>query len=146
MMLSGSVMPAYHSSDFVQITVPEISAKSGTTTTVVVAVNVQNGYHIQAHTLSDEFLVPTAIEVRGNQEIMLEEQRFPEGKSLILAGSPDPLYVYDGHVEVRLVVHVDEVAPKGRTGLRATLQYQACDTKSCLSPRTIDFVIPIEVL
>ncbi len=147
MMLSGSVMQesAQHSPDFVQVTVPEVSAESGTMTTVVVGVKIRNGYHIQGHRLSDEYLVPTTIEAQSNESIVLEEQEFPESKSLTLAGSDDPLHVYDGNLEVHLVVKVREAVPKGIAELSATLQYQACDARSCLSPRTLDFVIPIKV-
>jgi DsbC/DsbD-like thiol-disulfide interchange protein len=147
MMLSGSVMQgsAQLSPDFVQVTVPEVSTESGTKITVVVGVKIRNGYHIQGHSLSDEYLVPTTIEARGNKSIVLEEQEFPDSKSLTLAGSDDPLRVYDGNLEVHLVVKVGESVPRGIAALSATLQYQACDARSCLSPRTLDFVIPIRV-
>jgi Thiol:disulfide interchange protein DsbD, N-terminal len=147
-VLSGSVMSGatQHATDIVNITVPETSVESGKASALVLTLTVQNGYHIQAHSVRDEYLVPTTIEARGGQYIALEEQTFPHSKILRLEGSDDPLDIYDGTVEVRLVLKVGEKIRKGRNTLIATLYYQACSMKSCLAPRTLDFVIPIEVL
>jgi hypothetical protein len=44
-----------------------------------------------------------------------------------------------------VVCTVKETCKKGRIMVKAPLQYQACDERSCLAARRLGFVIPIEV-
>jgi hypothetical protein len=134
------------SSDLVKITVGEISVEVGERATVLVRVEVKKGYHIQANKVSQEYLIPSTIEIEANKDIIIEEKTFPHSKMLTLEGFGEPLNVYDGNVDIQVGFKVGENCGKGKNTLKAKLHFQACDARSCLSPRTLDFLIPIEVL
>ena len=131
--------------DIVKITVPEIQVDPGESSTIHIGVEVENGYHLQANKLKDEYLIPTTLTIKTDASIILVKQTFPQSKKFRLQGSDDYLSIYDGDFDLRITFKTTKTIQKGRYNLAATLRYQACDSKSCLSPRTIDFFIPIEV-
>ncbi|MBI1767359.1 MAG: hypothetical protein HYR67_03165 [Bacteroidetes bacterium] len=110
---------------------------------IEVAVNVREGYHIQANKVSDESLMPTTLEVNNTEFITINKIEFPPSKKFKLEGTDNFLEVYDEKFLIKLF-HT----PGAKTGnyiLRAKLKYQACDSKSCLFPRVINFSIPVEI-
>ena len=131
--------------DIVKITVPEIKVDRGKNSTIHVRVEVKKGYHIQANKLDDENLIPTTLSINTDGNIIMGKQAFPKSKKFRLEGSDDYLNIYEGSFDLRIAFKTTKAIQPGRYNLAAKFRYQACDSKSCLSPRTIDFFIPIEV-
>ncbi len=131
--------------DILKITAPQIIVDVGESSTINVRVEVKNGYHIQANKVNEEYLIPTTLKINADKNIMLGEQAFPQSKKFSLEGSDDYLNVYDGNFDISIAFKTTEQIQKGKHTLAAKIHYQACDSKSCLSPKTVDFFIPIEV-
>ena len=131
--------------DIVKITVPKMKVNQGDSSVIYIGVEVKEGYHIQANQLDDEFLIPTTLTIKAETHIMTSQLTFPPSKKFRLEGSDNYLKVYDGSFDISLVFKTTGTIHRGRFNLAATFRYQACDSKSCLTPRTIDFLIPIEV-
>ncbi len=132
--------------DIIKITVPEIIVDAGKSSTIHIGVEVKNEYHIMANKVNYEYLIPTTLKINADKNIMPGEQKFPQSKKFRLEGSGDYLNIYDGNFDISIVFTTTKNIQKGKHTLAAKFRYQACDSKSCLSPKTIDFFIPIEVI
>ncbi len=129
----------------VTINVTESIIHVGVSAMIPISVEVKDGYHIQANGVNDESLIPTTLEVSDNKNIIINKQEFPPGKQFKLEGTDSFLNVYDGKFLIKLFISPVAKAPTGKCNLGAKLRYQACDSKSCLFPKVIDFLIPVEV-
>ena len=128
----------------VTVNVNECEVYIGASTMIEIIVNVKEGYHIQANTVNDESLVPTTLAVEHNEFIQVEKV-FPPSKPFKLDGTDNSLNVYDGKFLIKLFLSPVAKTERGKYVLRSKLRYQACDSKSCLFPRNVDFSIPIEI-
>ncbi len=140
-ILLGTLMNSEVSTDIVTATIPRITLETGQNTTLRMQLIVKDGYHIQAHDISDEYLVPTTLDIEPEGFVI--EKGFPVGKKLRLEGSEDILDVYDGTIEIAFTLQ-PAASAQGKSALRAKLRYQACDDKRCFPPRTLEFEIPID--
>jgi thioredoxin:protein disulfide reductase len=130
----------------VTITATEIIVHAGANAKINVYFTVKKGYHIQSNKVNDEFIIPTTLEI-DTQEIMTAgKQSFPAEKKIRLAGTTDYLLVYDGSFKVTIAIKANEKIQKGKYSLNGKLRYQACDSRTCLSPKIIDFIIFVTIL
>jgi hypothetical protein len=142
-MYAGLMAPSF--SDIVTIHVGKSIIYTGESNRIDIEVIVRKGYHIQANVVDDESLIPTTLEIRSNEYITIRKQEFPRSKKFKLEGTDSYLNVYDGKFLVKLFIDPLKAGPESKYILEARLRYQACDSKSCLFPRTIDFSIPLEI-
>ena len=131
--------------EIVMVTSRPIHVKANAQGKIFLDVEVKNGFHIQAHKVTDEFLVPTTLEIKQNDEFVIEEPVFPPSKRFRLRGTESYLEVYDGRFEIRSTVAAKRTVQKGMHRLNGTLRYQACDSVRCLFPRSVEFVVDITV-
>lgn len=109
---------------------------------LVVHVAVPAGWHINADTTLDEFLVPTRLEIASEGPVEFGKPKFPApervhsdaagGDMLLLSGA------FDIEVPVRRKPSKGPVAkdsPKPPT--KVTLHYQACDHATCFPPKAV---------
>jgi uncharacterized protein len=129
----------------VKIMPRQVTVQAGRNGVIRILVKVKKGYHIQANKVSDEFMIPTTLEIDPEKDIITGQQVFPPGKKFKLEGSETLAEVYDGTFEVRMPFTTTEKTKKGRRQLNAKLHYQGCDFKQCYFPSRVDFAIPIEV-
>src|SRR4030095_3183660 len=109
-------------------------------------VEVKEGYHIQANKVNDEYLIPTTVEVVADKNIEQGKQLFPVAKKFKLEGTNNFLDVYDGNFQITIPFKTQPRVKKGKYELQAKFRYQACDFKSCLFPKTIEFIIPLTIV
>ncbi|MDY7092411.1 MAG: DUF255 domain-containing protein [Acidobacteriota bacterium] len=96
-------------------------------------VETADGWHINAHPASAEFLVATTVEGEG---VELGAVRYPPGESSRTGFSETPVTVYRGSVEItgRLRPAAGEGA-RGGDEPRLVLVFQPCDHQRCLPPQ-----------
>ncbi len=128
----------------VQLTVPDVML-SGNKGSIRVRVTIKEGYHIQANDVQGEFIIPTTVEIRGEDILVTGKPSFPASKKLNLGGSGEYLDVYDGHFEVAVPFRTKKSLPPGEYVLDGRLRYQACDDKRCFPPRVINFPVLLKV-
>jgi len=134
-------------SDIVRVTVPRLNAVSGTVATARLRVTVKDGYHIQANSVREEYLIPTVLSFQDDITFVSESVVFPPGKALSVGGVGEPWLVLDGSFDVVITFRVSAA----QTGpalnhWRGILRYQACDQKRCFPPVSVEFDLPVEVL
>jgi len=128
--------------DAVQFLFPEqVSVPAGKATPVKLHFRVAQGLHINSHTPSDEFLIPTDFSIPDGMGVRLGAATYPPGAIISLAFDPKTkLSVYAGE----FIVQVRVVAGPGNHLVQGKLHYQACDQNQCMPPKTIN--VPIDVI
>jgi thiol:disulfide interchange protein len=96
---------------------------------------VEDGWHIQSHTPSFDYLIPTELTVELPAGWDAAEIEYPPHTMWTAQFEPEPLAVYEGRVRIiaSLTVPADWAEPA--TEVTARLRYQACDERQCLPPR-----------
>lgn len=101
---------------------------------LVAVVEIEPGWHAQAHVPTFDYLIPTELRVEVPPGWSAGAVRYPEPDLARFAFAEEPLAVYEGRVRLFFEVEVPAAAPAGAAAVRATLRYQACDDRSCLPP------------
>jgi len=107
--------------------------------------DVDPGWHIQSHTPSFDYLIPTALTLELPDGWVEAEIEYPPHELWTSQFEDEPLAVYDGRVRILAASTV----PAGWGGtaaeIAARLRYQACDDRQCLPPReaTATVILPI---
>jgi uncharacterized protein YyaL (SSP411 family) len=106
---------------------------------VVVTLEIEDGFHVNANPASFDFLVPTTVTFAGIRPL---EVRYPPPTVLRSSFAPDPLNVYSGRVQA--VARLKKGALDGLAGLRATVTSQACTDTVCLPPSQIPLTVRLD--
>ncbi len=121
------------------------SYAAGTSARIAAVVTIDDGWHIQSHTPSYEYLIPTELALElpeGWPEAVI---RYPAHVMWQSQFAEDPLAAY----EVEAVIHADVELPAGLpTGaveVPIELLYQACDELVCLPPTTAEATLRLEI-
>ncbi len=125
----------------VQYLYPEqVTLAAGKPQSVTLHFRIAPGLHINSHTPSDQFLIPTVLSLPANAGVSLAAAHYPDGVEYILPADPSTkLNVYTGDfaIEARLL------ATPGDHLVQAHLRFQACDENACMPPRTITAAIDV---
>jgi thiol:disulfide interchange protein DsbD len=107
----------------------------------VVEVTIAPGWHVNAHAPRDRFLIPTTLEITPPPGIRAGEVQYPAPIEKALEFSEGKtLQLYEGKVRLQATI---EGTPADASPLRAKLRYQACDSTTCLAPRTMELTAPM---
>jgi hypothetical protein len=128
--------------DAVQYLFPEqVSVPAGKQSPVTLHFRVAQGLHINSHTPSDDFLIPTTFSIPDGMGVRLDAAAYPPGTIISLAFDPKTkLSAYTGE----FIIQARIVATPGNHLVQGKLRYQACDQNQCLPPKTI--TVPIDVI
>lgn len=117
----------------------------GSTFEVAVVVGILQGFHMNAHKPSEEYLIPTVLTAKLPVGFKDLGTSYPDGIEKKLSFSDQPLLVYTGHFTVRARFSAPANAPLGKMKLPFTLQYQACNDSVCLPPVRIPVTATIDI-
>jgi len=110
-----------------------------------VVAQIADGFHINAHKVMEEYLVPTSLQAEMPKGVKVVETLYPDGAMQKFTFSEKLLNVYEGDVTLRLKVEVSSGARLGPATQTLTLRYQACNDRACLPPVklpvTVEFTI-----
>jgi DsbC/DsbD-like thiol-disulfide interchange protein len=118
----------------------------GETFKVALEATISPGWHIHAHELADEFLFPTEIVFEGSERIEIVKYSYPEPRLEKFEYSESPLQIYDGELILGALVKADAGLELGSHKIKGSLGFQACDSRSCLPPKKIEFEISFKVV
>ncbi len=129
-------------SDAVTYLFPEqVTVTAGKPSPVALHFRVAQGLHINSHTPSEKYLIPTDFSIPDGQDVRLAAANYPAGITISLAIDPKTkLSVYTGEFTIQARI----VSAPGNHLLQAKLHYQACNQDRCLPPKTI--TVPIDVI
>jgi hypothetical protein len=116
---------------------------AGATATVIVEMALGSNWHVNSHTPSEKFLIPTEVKLTTSAGT-LSAVRYPPQVEKRFPFSEKPMAVYEGTVRFES----DLSLPRGAAGpvsLAGTLSYQACNDKQCFAPAKIPLEASIAV-
>ena len=118
----------------------------GQTAQLTVTAKIKKGFHIQANPASDEFLIPTTLTIEASEGIVPAKPVYPPGHPYKLKGSTENLLTYEVEVSISLPVKVLDSVPVGNAYLTGKLNFQPCDDRKCLFPRSVPVIIPLKIV
>lgn len=113
---------------------------------VAVIAELKEGWHINAHRPTLEYLIPTRLTLEPVEGLTFGEIQYPKPVRLRFAFADQELDVYQGRIIMRFPVTVSRDLPPGERVIKGTLQYQACNDQMCLAPVRLPITIPIRIV
>ena len=113
---------------------PAVAA--GETARISALVSIEAGWHVNSHTPTFDYLIPTELELELPAGWPAAAIDYPPAKKKTFAFADVPLSVYDGDVVIAAQVKLPAGAKPGAVVVGARLHYQACDHSQCLPPVT----------
>jgi hypothetical protein len=134
--------PAIARAEAVSFLFPEqVTIPAGKPNQVALHFRVGQGLHINSHTPTDDYLIPTDFSIPDGAGVRIDAATYPAGTVISLPADPKTkLSVYTGE----FIIQTRLVATPGNHLVQAKLHYQACDQSQCLPPKTI--TVPIDVI
>ena len=137
--------PRVSSETLVKVSAEATEVSAGQSSEVIVKVNTQSGYHINANPASFEYLKATELDLPDTPDVVVDYIYYPNPQVKKFSFSDQELRVYEGETQMRIMMNADKKAAKGARTLPAKLNVQACDDKVCYPPGTISFSIPVTI-
>lgn len=119
---------------------------AGTSIRTAAVARIAEGFHINAHHPSLDYLIPTELKLETSPKLSIEKLVYPEGELKTFAFSDTPLSVYQGSVVVGALVKVARATPPGEYSLKGKFSYQACNDHACLPPTSVPVVLTVKVV
>jgi DsbC/DsbD-like thiol-disulfide interchange protein len=133
------------STDVVKVTPEELTLAKGSSGDVVVHLQIQDGYHINANPPSFSYLKATELNITPAAGVSVDFLTYPDPLTKKFSFADEPLKVYEGNTAVKAKLKAAASAEAGKHNLSAKLNVQACDDQVCYAPGTIDLTIPVVV-
>ena len=102
-------------------------------------------YHMNGPDVGKTGLIPTEILFKGPAGITVDKIKFPPTHAVEVEFSKKPIQVYSGEVLVTASLDVAASVKPGKYKINAYVRYQACDTKLCHMPATMEIPFTVTV-
>jgi uncharacterized protein len=106
---------------------------------IVVTLQIDDGYHVNANPASFDYLIPTSVAFAG---LTSPGTKYPQPSRFRSAFAPDELAVYEGTVPLVVTVPRGTIATQGE--LKGEVDVQACDAKICLPPSKLPLSVTLQ--
>jgi len=137
--------PPIRSVDVVKVTPQPVTLAAGESGEAVIALQISNGYHVNANPPTFSYLKATELEIKPADGISVEFMRYPDALTKKFAFAEKPLAVYEGETIVKARLKADKSAKSGPHNLSAKLRVQACDEAVCYAPGELDVTVPVSI-
>ncbi len=127
------------------LSVPRRPVRPGQVINLALFVEMKEGWHVNSHQPTLEYLIPTAVEFPDTGAFIVEDVWYPEGHMVELAFAEETLSVYEGKTTIRPTLRAPQNATAGDQSVRVRLTYQACSSKTCLAPQTVEFKASLRI-
>ena len=106
--------------------------------------NLDEGWHIHANIVEEDYLIPTKLSLDSSQAISLVRINYPQPDKIKLAFSEQKVLVFSDDFKINAVCLVSKSASPGYLTVNFTLAYQACSNDICLRPDSV--ICPVKIL
>ena len=125
--------------------VAPVAIKRGAQAQGKVHVRLLPGYHMNSNKPLDEYLIPLRLTWTATAPLEAVRTEYPAGKMEKYEFSEKPLSVITGDFDLTTEFRAPAATPVGAQIVTGKLRYQACDTKACYPPRTIEVKLTVDV-
>ena len=127
-----------------QIVTPEVffsfdRAYRGSIVRVAVAAEIAQGWHLNAHQPSEDFMIPTAITVDPVAGVVIDKIVYPQAVQRTFEFSEAPLAVYEEQAVIGIELKITEEFSAEFVQVAGLIKYQACNDQACLPPAQARF-------
>jgi thiol:disulfide interchange protein DsbD len=112
---------------------------------IALQLDIEKGWHINAHKPLETSLVPTEVVLEPGPQLTLKKIHYPMPKRKTFEFIRGELAVYEGEVVIFMDLAVSAEATPGERGISGKIKYQACDDRSCLLPMEAAFSVSIPI-
>jgi len=109
-------------------------ASAGGTARVEAVVTIDEGWHLQAHVPTYDYLIPTVLELDLPPGYGAAAVDYPPPSRYKFSFADEELDVYEGTLRLPVRFDVPSDAAPGPLSVAARLRYQACNDRQCLPP------------
>jgi thiol:disulfide interchange protein DsbD len=113
---------------------------------IAVLAQVAEGFHINDHKPTLDYLIPTDLKLDSNDQFTVKSVVYPKGTLKKFAFSDAPLSVYEGAVAVGTLLQAGKTVPAGTYTLKGKFAYQACNDHACLPPASVPLTVTIKIV
>ena len=113
-------------------------AARGASFQIALVMKIRQGFHVNAHQASADYLIPTNVTPELPAGFKAGEVIYPKGELHTFTFTKIPLNVYQDKVILRIPLTAQPDAPTGAQHIPLKLRYQACNNEVCLPPVKVD--------
>ncbi len=113
--------------------------KPGDSYPLAIEVRIKEPYHINAPQPTEDFLIPTTLEVELPEGISMGKLNFPAMEMKKFEFSEQRLAVYEGTIFLYTTLSISPEVTVAEQKFKGILGYQACDDHTCLAPEEFIF-------
>lgn len=125
--------------------VPADPVRPGGRVQAVLHLEIDAGWHVNAHRPLEDFLIPTEVALIETSPAALIATAYPEPLEVKLSFSEEPLAVYEGAVRIGLELRVPPEWKAAVISVPGILTVQACNDAMCLPPADMPFELSFPV-
>jgi thiol:disulfide interchange protein len=129
-----AALPAFEEKASVELDVDRTAYAPGEAGRLVALVRIEDGWHVNSHQPTYEYLIPTTVEVALPKGWEAPRLTYPQPEIARFTFAEEPLSVFQGEVPVVAAFRVPPAQSAGEVPLRVTVTYQACNDTQCLPP------------
>ncbi len=126
---------------------PSLSAvQPGSSMKIAVILDIRNGWHVNAHETSEDFLLPTVVEFTPVDGVKYGEPVYPDPETQKFSFWQKPIQVYTGTVVVYSEVSVPKDFSADTLVVKGVVHYQGCNDQMCAPPDDVPFELAVPVV
>ncbi|HXT52491.1 MAG TPA: thioredoxin family protein [Thermoanaerobaculia bacterium] len=129
-----AALPALEEKATLELDVDRTAYAPGEAGRLVALVRIEDGWHVNSHTPTYEYLIPTKLEVALPAGWDAPKLTYPQPEIARFTFAEEPLSVFQGEVPILAAFRVPKAQSVGEVPLSVTLTYQACNDTQCLPP------------
>jgi hypothetical protein len=123
----------------------KVVGKRNAAVQVKIPVTVQQGFHVNSNTPSEDYLIPLRLTWADTGALQGGDLVFPKPSLEKYEFAPKPLSVFTGSFDLTANFKVAPNAQAGPGMAVGKLRYQACSNRACFPPKTVDVKIPYQI-
>lgn len=118
--------------------------KKGATVDVKVTATLNEGFHLNSHTPTEDYLIPLTLKWEGPLEAV--DVVYPKPQMEKYSFDDKPLSVLTGQFPLITKFKAPAGASPGPVTLNGKIRYQACNNNSCFAPKTVPVTLTVQVV
>ena len=121
-----------------------VVVKKGATVDVKVMATLNEGFHLNSHTPTEDYLIPLSLKWEGPlQEV---DVVYPKPQFEKYSFEEKPLSVLTGQFPLVTKFKAPASATVGPVTLNGKVRYQACNNNACFPPKTVPVTLTVQIL
>jgi thiol:disulfide interchange protein len=128
----------------VKLSPSNVKITAGSQVRATLIATIKSPWHINSNKPNEDFLIPSVVTAKA-KGIKLAKVKYPEAHEINLSFAEQPVSVYEKDASFELTFTVGKNVAAGKQTVQVTLDYQACDDKTCMPPTSVSATLVVDV-